>query len=64
MFSGDTVHGKNAACAAQMILHSRMLTACRVQLTTEDGEKEYLMCDVASAANRALEDPKYFSMYV
>lgn len=64
MFSGDTVHGKNAACAAQMILHSRMLTACRVTLKTEDGEKEYLMCDVASAANRALEDPKYFTMYV
>ena len=64
MFPGETVNGKNAACAAQMILHSRMLTACRVKLTTADGEKEYLMCDVASAANRALEDPKYFSMYV
>ena len=64
MFSGETVNGQNAACAAQMILHSRMLTACRVKLTTADGEREYLMCDVASAANRALEDPKYFSMYV
>jgi len=64
MFSGETVHGKNASCAAQMILHSRMLTACRVKLTTEDEEREYLMCDVASAANRALEDPKYFTMYL
>ena len=64
MFSEETVCGKNAACTAQMILHSRMLTACRVTLTTGDGEKEYLMCDVASAANKSLEDAKYFTMYV
>ena len=64
MFSGETVHGKQAACAAQMILHGRLQTACRVTLTTADGEKEYLMCDVASAANKSLEDAKYFTMYV
>ena len=64
MFSGETIYGKQAACAAQTVLHSRMLTACRVTLTTADGEKEYLMCDVASAANKSLEDAKYFTMYV
>lgn len=64
MFSGETVHGQRAACTAQMIRHDRMLTACRVTLKTDAGEREYLMCDYASAANRALEDIHYFTMYV
>ena len=64
MFSGETVHGRNAACTAQMIRHDRMLVACRVMLKTESGEREYLMCDYASAANRPLDDPRFFTMYV
>lgn len=64
MFSGETVCGKHAACTAQMIRHDRMLTACRVKLAAEGMEKEYLMCDYASAANRADVDAGYFTMYV
>lgn len=65
MFSGETAAGRKISCSAQMIRHDRMLTACRVQLSAEDGwAREYLMCDYASAANRECEDSGYFTMYV
>ena len=64
MFSGETVWGKNALCTASLIKQSAMLVACHVKLETEGKEYLYAMCDLASAANRDLEDPRYFSMFV
>ena len=64
MFSGVTVYGKSPECRAAVIRHDRMLVACRVTLTTADGTLSYAMCDYASAANRDLEDVKFFTMYV
>ncbi|MBQ8402012.1 MAG: glycoside hydrolase family 127 protein [Clostridia bacterium] len=64
MFSGETVFGKDRTCTARTIRHDRLLTACRVKLCCDGAEKEYVMCDYASAANRDLEDPWFFTMYV
>lgn len=64
MFSGDTVFGKSPICTARTIRHDRMLTACHITLTCGEDVREYVMCDYASAANRDLEDPWFFSMYV
>ncbi len=64
MFSGETVFGKERTVTAQVIRHDRMLTLCRVTISCEDKEYNYLMCDYASAANRDLEEAKFFTMYV
>ena len=41
-----------------------MLCACRVNVTVDGETKEYVMCDYASAANRDLEDVRFFSVYM
>jgi len=64
MFSTETVWGKDCTCTARVIRHDRLLTGCRVTLTYDGQDHEYVMCDVASAANRDLEDVRFFSMYV
>ncbi|MBQ8641975.1 MAG: glycoside hydrolase family 127 protein [Clostridia bacterium] len=64
MFSGETVFGKERSCTARTIRHDRLLTACRVKMICEGQETEYVMCDYASAANRDLEDPRFFTMYL
>ena len=64
MFSGETVWGKQATCTAEYVKHDWLLTACKVTLKTNEKEYHYNMCDLASAANRDLEDPKYFNLYV
>jgi hypothetical protein len=64
MFSGETVWGKNAQCIAEHVKQDWLLTACKITLKTEDQEYHYNMCDLASAANRDLEDPKYFQLFV
>ena len=46
------------------MIHGRTPAACRVALTTADGEKEYLMHGIASVANKPPDDAKYFSMYI
>jgi len=64
MFSGETVFGKKRSCSARVIRHDRMLCACRVNITAEEKQLEYVMCDYASAANRDLEEVRFFTMYV
>ena len=64
MFSGETVWGRNARCTAVQFKHDWLLAACKITLKTEDREYHYNMCDLASAANRDLEDPRYFNMFV
>lgn len=64
MFSGKTVWGKNATCDALTIRHDHLLTACKITLNAGDEKIEYTMCDYASAANRDLEDARYFTVFV
>jgi len=64
MFSGETVWGKNPVCTASLLKHEWMLTAVRVTLSYEGYEYTCNMCDIASAANRDLEDPNYFNMLI
>lgn len=64
LFSGETVWGKERTCSAAPIRHDHMQCLCRVQLTADGETREYLMCDYASAANRDLEDVRYFSIFV
>ena len=64
MFSGETVFGKEYTCMAEGLQSDRKLTLCKVTLTYDGKDHEYLMCDYASAANSALEDPWYFTVFV
>lgn len=64
MFSGETVYGQSCQAQASVIRHDRMLCACRIVVTTADEKREYVMCDYDSAANRDLEDARYFSVYI
>lgn len=64
MFDGRTVFGKDAVCTAQPIRHDHMLCTFRVTLTAGDEVQNFVMCDYASAANRDLEDVRYFTIYV
>ena len=64
MFNGKTVWGKKPEVSAEMIRHDNLL--CVFDVTFQmDGEKVvYRMCDYASAANKDLEDPRYFTLFV
>ena len=64
MFSGETVFGKERIVTARNIRHDHMLTLCRVNIICGEKEYNYLMCDYASAANRDVEDIRYFNMYI
>ena len=64
MFSGNTVWGQNAAASAVMIRHDNLLCVCDVTFQTDSESVTYRMCDYASAANRDLEDPRYFTVFV
>ena len=64
MFNGETVWGKDPTCTAEIIKHEWMLVAVRVTLAYEGKTYTCNMCDIASAANRDLEDPNYFNMLI
>lgn len=64
MFGGETVFGQECSISAQEIRHDRMLTLCRVTIQSPRKEYRYLMCDYASAANRDVEDVRYFTIFV
>jgi len=64
MFSGKTVFGTGATCEAKVIRHDRMLSAIKVKISSDGEERELLMCDFASAANRELDDPRYFTVFI
>lgn len=64
MFSSETIYGQNATATARPMRHDRMLTACRVTLQYDGRNVEHVLCDYASAANRDLDDPWFFSIYM
>lgn len=64
MFDHASVFGKQATAEARVFRHDHMLTACHVTLSYDDRNVETVFCDYASAANRDLDDPWYFSIYM
>ncbi|MBE6562074.1 MAG: hypothetical protein E7662_13215, partial [Ruminococcaceae bacterium] len=65
MFSGETVWGKERTVSASRLMYDRMLCAFRVTVTCPYGEVHtYDMCDAASAANNALDDVRFFTLYI
>ena len=65
MFSGETVWGKERTVSVQPIRHDRFLSAVRVTVSCKLGKTYvYDMCDAASAANRDLEEVRFFTMYI
>lgn len=64
MFESGTVQGKERTCTAEAIRPDHALTYCRVKLTSEGKEKNYIMCDYASAVNIDTDDVRYFTVYV
>ncbi len=64
MFHSESIFGKNAAAEARVFRHDRMLTACHVKLTYDGNVTEFDCCDYASAGNRELDDPSFFSIYM
>ncbi|MBR5308799.1 MAG: glycoside hydrolase family 127 protein [Clostridia bacterium] len=65
MFSGRTIFGKadRKATAGQIRLDGTLCMA-RVTLTADGKTENLIMCDFASAANRNLEDVKYFNVLI
>ncbi len=64
MFSGETVYGKERTCEALNLQGDRKLAYCRLTLNYDGKSREIEMCDFASAANLALEDPWYFNVFI
>lgn len=66
MFSLDTLYGKNiqSIIARPIINNIGVLVTLRVFITVDGEEKQYIMCDFASAANLDTNDPKFFSIYL
>ncbi len=65
MFSGETVWGQERNVSVQPIRHDCALSAVRVTITCPGGKVySYDMCDAATAANRDLEDVRFFTMYI
>ena len=65
MFSGETVWGKERTVSVQPLRHDRFLSAVRVTVSCKLGKTYvYDMCDAASAANRDLEEVRFFTMYI
>ena len=66
LFSLDTLYGKNiqSIVARPIINNIGVLVTLRVFITVDGEEKQYIMCDFASAANVDTNDPKFFSIYL
>ena len=66
MFSLDTLYGKkiDSLIARPIINNNGVLVTVRLSVTVEGEEKEYIMCDYASAGNVDSNDPKLFSIYM
>jgi hypothetical protein len=64
MFDGRTVNGKKTSCTASYLRPEGTLMTCRVSLTSDGETKEFIMCDFASAANRPVEDVRYFTVFI
>ena len=66
MFSLDTLYGKNiqSIIARPIINNVNVLVTLRIFITVDGEEKEYIMCDFASAGNVDSNDPKLFSIYL
>lgn len=66
MFSLETLYGKkiDSLIARPIINNNGVLVTVRLSVTVEGEEKEYIMCDYASAGNVDSNDPKLFSIYM
>ena len=66
MFSLDTLYGKkiDGIIARPIINNNGVLVTLRVFVTVDGEEKQYVMCDYASAGNVDSNDPKFFSIYL
>ena len=66
MFSLETLYGKKIeSIQAFHVPNIRgALVAAKLLITVDGEEKEYFMCDLASAANVDSSDPKLFSIYL
>jgi len=65
MFSGNTIFGKNArTVTAQNIRSDGTLCMARVNIMADGKSEEIIMCDYASAANAALNDIRYFTVFI
>lgn len=64
MFDGRTVNGKKTSCTASYLRPEGTLMTCRVSLASDGETKEFIMCDFASAANRPVEDVRYFTVFI
>lgn len=64
MFSGKTICGKNAVVTAAATRHDFMLSACNVTVTVDGETVTFPMCDFASAANKHLDDARYFTVFI
>ncbi len=65
MFSGRTIFGKGQRkVEASPINSETALCIVRVTVTASGETESFVMCDYASAANRNLEDVKYFNIHI
>ncbi|MBO5106563.1 MAG: hypothetical protein J6C29_06670, partial [Clostridia bacterium] len=66
MFSLDTLYGKNieSISAPHIANNNGTLVTTKVFITADGEQKEYIMCDYASAGNIDSNDPKLFSIYL
>lgn len=64
MFSGKTVWGQNYTCVAEPQLHYGLLAGCRFTFEKDGESFSYQMCDYASAANKKLDDARYFTVFI
>ncbi len=65
MFSNETIFGKEGRrVEANPIRLDNTLCMVRVKLTADGETRDLIMCDYASAANRDLEDVKYFNLHI
>ncbi len=66
MFSLDTLYGKNiqSIIARPIINNAGVLVTLKVFITVDGQEKQYVMCDYASAGNVDSNDPQLFSIYL
>lgn len=64
MFSGKTVFGQNYTCTAEPYAHYGLLAGCKFTFEKGNDKFTYLMCDFASAANKKLDDARYFTVFI
>lgn len=64
MFETPSVAGKPCACTLRPVEDEGCQCRFDATLSTPDGERTTRMCDYASAANRIVDDERYFSIWL